>query len=421
MGVAKFPMPGPTRDNTQRLQRTDQLEEVLRFTSTRSWLALSAMCVVVVLAVIWGIFGEIQSTVSGEAIFLTEGGLFQIMAKESGHLQECKIRPGDMVRKNQVVAIMSNPQLEKQITSKLESIREMEENYVRQTQMILARGEAQKRVLQAQRLEQLQKKLFIQRRIKALDERVRTYEKLLQEQAVPRQSFLSAKLEFEKASEEAALTETSLNEIVSRRRELDSNTYEQILQLKTKLETAKDELETLQEKLGLTTGVRSDSDGRVTEVLVRQGQFVKEGQAVMTCQSPGASLEVEIFVPSYEGKKVHPGMPIQVTPSIVQREEYGFMMGKVASVSLFPISREALVSWLKNERLVDSIMKEGPVLSVVGSLDPDPSTHSGFRWSSAKGGELTVTVGTMGTAEVVVLKQPPITLVLPMLKKWLGV
>lgn len=414
-------MPGPARDRSRRLETPEQLEEVLRFTSTRSWLALMAMCVAVALAVIWGIFGEIQSTVSGEAIFLTEGGLFQIVTKESGYLQECKVRPGELVKKDQVVAIMCNPQLEKQISSKLASIREMEENRVRQSQMIIARAEAQKRVLEGQRLEQLQKKLFIQRRIKALDERVRTYEKLLQEQAVPRQSYLSAKLEFEKASEEAALTETSLNENVSRRRELDSNTYDQIFQLKSKVDTVKDELESLQEKLALTTGVRSDFDGRVTEVLVRQGQVVKEGQAVMTCQGTGAQLEVEIFVPSYEGKKVHPGMPIQVTPSIVQREEYGFMTGKVASVSLFPISREALVSWLKNDKLVDSIMANGPVLSVVGRLDQDPSTQSGLHWSSSKGNDVTVTVGTMGNAEIVVLRQPPIALVLPMVKKWLGV
>jgi HlyD family secretion protein len=114
-------------------------------------------------------------------------------------------------------------------------------------------------------------------------------------------------------------------------------------------------------------------------------------------------------------------MPIQITPSIVQREEYGFITGKVASVSLFPISREALISWLKNDKLVDSIMADGPVLSIVGSLDQDLSTQSGLHWSSDKGKEVTVTVGTMGTAEIVVLRQPPIALVLPMLKKWLGV
>ena len=118
-------MPKPRKETISRVERPEQLEELVRFTSTRSWLALASMCIAVALAVLWGIFGEIHSTVQGEAIFLTEGGLFQIVAKESGHLQECKIRPGDMVEAGQIVAIMSNPQLEKQISVKQASIKEM--------------------------------------------------------------------------------------------------------------------------------------------------------------------------------------------------------------------------------------------------------------------------------------------------------
>lgn len=413
-------MTPPSSQTPPVIQRPDQLEEVLRFTSARSWLSLAAMCIVVGLAVIWGIFGEIQSTVNGEAIFLTDGGLFQIIAKETGHLQENKVQPGDHVKKDQIVAFMSNPQLEKLIDLKRASLNEMKENHVRQTRMILARTEAQRRVLDSQRLELLQKKLFIQRRIRAMDERVRTYEKLLEEQAVPRQSYLNAKMEYEKAAEDAALTETSLSEILSKRRQLDANAYEQIFQLKFRVDTARDELETLKKKLELTSEIRSAMDGIIVESLAKRGQLVREGEAVMTCQGAGVAMEVEIFVPAQWGKKVHPGMPIHVTPSTVQREEYGFITGKVSYVSLFPISKEALTSWLKNDRLVDAIMRQGPVLSIEGDIDKDPSTRSGFRWSSAKGADVTVTVGTLGRAEIVVLKQPPIVLVLPTLKKWLG-
>jgi len=156
-------------------------------------------------------------------------------------------------------------------------------------------------------------------------------------------------------------------------------------------------------------------------VLVKRGQLVREGQAVITCEGTGSALEVELFVPAYEGKKIAPGMRLQVTPSIVQREEYGFIMGKVADVTVFPISRDALLTSLKNEKLVDSLLTQGPVLSVDGSLDRDSSTKSGFKWSSGKGAEVVVTVGTLGTAEVVVREQPPAALVLPALKKWLGI
>ncbi len=413
-------MAKPGKEIMNRIETPDQLGEFLRFKSTKSWLALASMAGIVTLAVIWGIFGEVQTKVEGTAILLAEGGLFQIVAKESGHLQECKVRSGDIIQEGQIVAVVNNPQLENQINTKQAEIDSIRASRFKQSQLILARTDAQKRVFETQRLQLIQRKVFIERRLRALDERVRTYEELLKEGAATRQAYLNAKLEYEKALEEGASVDTELNERILKRRELEASVHDQLFQLKFKLSLAQGELSALQKKMDLTTSIRSDFHGRVIEVLARQGQRVLEGQAIVTCDRALTLLEVEIFVPAAEGKKILPGMRIQVVPSTVQREEYGFMTGKVSSVDIFPISRDALLSWLKNDKLVDSVMQKGPLLSVLGSLDRDPSTKSGFRWSSLKGAEVELTAGTMGTAEVVVSKQPPAALVLPAIKKWLG-
>jgi len=355
-------MAKPGKEIVNRVETPDQLDEFLRFKSTKSWLALASMAGIVTLAVIWGIFGEVQTKVEGTAILLAEGGLFQIVAKESGHLQECKVRSGDIIQEGQIVAVVNNPQLENQINTKQAEIDSIRASRFKQSQLILARTDAQKRVFETQRLQLIQRK----------------------------------------------------------RRELEASVHDQLFQLKFKLSLAQGELSALQKKMDLTTSIRSDFHGRVIEVLARQGQRVLEGQAIVTCDRALTLLEVEIFVPAAEGKKILPGMRIQVVPSTVQREEYGFMTGKVSSVDIFPISRDALLSWLKNDKLVDSVMQKGPLLSVLGSLDRDPSTKSGFHWSSLKGAEVELTAGTMGTAEVVVSKQPPAALVLPAIKKWLG-
>ncbi|MEI7451310.1 MAG: NHLP bacteriocin system secretion protein [Desulfomonile sp.] len=414
-------MAKPGKEVMNRIETPDQLDEFLRFKSTKSWLALASMTGIVTLAVIWGIFGEVQTKVEGTAILLSEGGLFQIVAKEPGHLQECKVRSGDIIQKKQIVAVVSNPQLQNQISIKQAEIDSIRASRFKQSQLILAKTDAQKRVFETQRLQLIQRKVFIERRLRALDERVRTYEELLKEGAATRQAYLNAKLEYEKAVEEGATVDTELNEAILKRRELEATVHDQLFQLKFKLSLAEGELNALQKKMDLTTSIRSDFHGRVIEVLARQGQRVQEGQPIVTCDRALTELEVEIFVPAAEGKKILPGMTIQVAPSTVQREEYGFMTGKVSSVDIFPISRDALLSWLKNDKLVDSVMQKGPLLSVLGSLDRDPSTKSGFHWSSLKGADVELTAGTMGTAEVVVSKQPPAALVLPAIKKWLGI
>jgi HlyD family secretion protein len=55
------------------------------------------------------------------------------------------------------------------------------------------------------------------------------------------------------------------------------------------------------------------------------------------------------------------------------------------------------------------------------ALAPDPATVSGYRWSSARGGVVAVASGTFATADVRVLEQPPITLVLPLLREISGI
>jgi len=53
------------------------------------------------------------------------------------------------------------------------------------------------------------------------------------------------------------------------------------------------------------------------------------------------------------------------------------------------------------------------------SLKIDKNTVSGYQWTSAQGPPYKITNGTLCKATVVVKKQPPVTLVVPFLKKWL--
>ena len=64
-------MAKPGKEVMNRIETPDQLDEFLRFKSTKSWLALASMTGIVTLAVIWGIFGEVQTKVEGTAILLS--------------------------------------------------------------------------------------------------------------------------------------------------------------------------------------------------------------------------------------------------------------------------------------------------------------------------------------------------------------
>ncbi|MBC7251032.1 MAG: HlyD family efflux transporter periplasmic adaptor subunit, partial [Anaerolineae bacterium] len=83
--------------------------------------------------------------------------------------------------------------------------------------------------------------------------------------------------------------------------------------------------------------------GRIVEVKVNDSSLVERGTPILSVAAEGTgpgNLEAVIYVPSAEGKKIRPGMAVQISPSTVRREEYGFMMGRVVSVGEFPATHQ---------------------------------------------------------------------------------
>ena len=79
-----------------------------------------------------------------------------------------------------------------------------------------------------------------------------------------------------------------------------------------------------------------------------------------------------------------------------------------------------MIFYLQNEVLVNRLLQSGETISLVAILESDPSTPSGLRWSSSQGPDLSVEGGTVCSASVVLARQRPITLLIPFLKKQLG-
>jgi HlyD family secretion protein len=97
------------------------------------------------------------------------------------------------------------------------------------------------------------------------------------------------------------------------------------------------------------------------------------------------------------------------------------MLGRVRAVAQFATTTAGMMAVLDNADLVRTFLAAGPLLSVTVELDTDPQAPSGFRWTSNRGPDVRVTPGTLATAQLIVREQPPITLVIPFLKKFFGI
>lgn len=89
------------------------------------------------------------------------------------------------------------------------------------------------------------------------------------------------------------------------------------------------ESQRLQEETTHGARVVSPQSGRVLDVLVKKGDLLQAGAPVLILEPDGGgeSLEAVIYVPVEEGEKIRQGMDAQISPSVVKKEEYGYMRG----------------------------------------------------------------------------------------------
>jgi multidrug efflux pump subunit AcrA (membrane-fusion protein) len=164
---------------------------------------------------------------------------------------------------------------------------------------------------------------------------------------------------------------------------------------------------------GAETDVVSLFDGRVDEILIEAGMLLERGQQVAVIKRGNEPLQAFVFVAGEQGKQLKKGMQVHVLPSTVKAEEFGYIKGKVTSVSNFPVTQDEMFLLLENQSLVDTLRTGDAQLRVDVKLLRDSSTPSGFKWSSVQGPPFTITRGTLCSATFVLGEERPINLVLP--------
>ena len=169
--------------------------------------------------------------------------------------------------------------------------------------------------------------------------------------------------------------------------------------------------------------ILSDAAGRVVEVLVTTGMVLPPGGALISMETLDAdqSLTSVSYLPIADAKKVEPGMQVQVTPDLVERQRFGGILGSVVSVGSNAATREGAMRLIGNAEVVQSLLSGGGHIEVIARLENGASTFSRFKWSSSKGPNLKISVGTTTTTRIRVEDRAPITYLLPILRETSGI
>ena len=119
-----------------------------------------------------------------------------------------------------------------------------------------------------------------------------------------------------------------------------------------------------------------------------------------------------------DGKKVQREMKIRISPANVERQRFGSIIGHVTDVSAYPVTSEGVLALTGNQDVAAALLEKGGTILVTGNLDEDPAIPGRYAWTS-KGYDGEITAGTTTTCRITIEERPPITFVVPLLRKWI--
>lgn len=87
----------------EKISSPEQLDKALKVTSPMGWLALIAITIVVLVTIIWSIFGTIPETITAKGIVTAPVGSNAVYSQESGTIVSIAVHEGDEVHYGDVI------------------------------------------------------------------------------------------------------------------------------------------------------------------------------------------------------------------------------------------------------------------------------------------------------------------------------
>jgi HlyD family secretion protein len=403
-----------------RLSSPEQLDQLLIVATPKNWVALFAFGAALTAGIVWGIFGSSDTTVSGQGVIVRRGGVLNVVSLAGGRITQIKVRVGDHVSAGQVIAQLAQPDLVEKLKNSNEELQEAESAKQRQA-AVNTDGERSKQAATAKQREAMEQEISDTReQIKYAKEQIPVDDQLVEKGLITRQTAIQDQQKLATLQQNVAKLEAQLAQLQSDELGTLHQDAQTLLQHTNKISDLRRTRRLLEENMAQSITVTSPNEGRVVELKTYAGAIVAAGAPIVSIEPEIKSLEAVAYIPSDHVKEINPGMDVHISPSGVEREEYGYMLGHVSSVGDFPATSEAIVNNFQNDALAKSMLGGGPVTELRVNFLPDPKTRSGFAWSSSTGPAMSISSGSVCGVDVVTRKQHPIALLFPYMKKKLG-
>lgn len=369
----------------------------------------------------WSVFSRIEQTVPAQG-FLLRGNKYLIVTPSyRGRLLKWLIEEGQPISKGQQLAQFD-----------VSDIKIQEE----MAKALLYYSSSSTRIVATNTPEQLQQSISaiklalastekninnLKNSIAAQQEQYTKLQELVEEGAISKYSLL----QFQQTLDEGL---AQLSQLQVSRQQLVTQIYSLNSSLKTALNSqVQDEIEkkanfdTIRKQLNETKYIYSSLNGFVEDLNAAPGQVLEAGTAIATLSQTNKEMTAVLLLPTRYGRQLQVGETAYISPANAPPDRFGYIRGKVGSISTFTANENNLLAAVGDPTLADqllNVMKGEPAVIVRCSLNRTPAGE--LDWTSSNGPAFAIPFNTLTNARLVVEQRPPIDLVLPELRRFFG-
>ncbi len=407
----------------KRLNSPEQLDERIRLIPPAMRLMAIGAAVIIAAALVWAVYGSIPTRASGRGVLLADGkGSFAVEPVTSGPITEILVKEGDHVSAGTVIAKVRLAPLSARLKGAATRLAAVQEDLARlkaADSAILATSE---NISRRQQKAIDQEITTARARVERLSKMLSGFEDLKTKGLLTASTLVNIQQEYDQTVLAIAHANARKIEVESTLEQKRESLAERERQAKVGVDVVKADVDRLQTELAIGSSVEAPIEGVIDEIRVGVGDVVSPGTVIATIGEVSAvpQFQVVALFGGDMGKRVTAGMDVHVHPATVRRDEHGAMVGRIENVTERSVSEHEVNAILRNSTLTKTLMGDGaPILARI-TLVETKETPSGFAWWVGKGPPYKITRGTLIEVEVIVSRRRPIALVIPALRKLLG-
>lgn len=404
----------------EKLSTPEKLDQLIKVTNRKAWIALLTVALIIGTAVVWSIFGKVKTKI--DVVGIIQGGeVHEVVATSQGQLVELNVKIGSQVKKGDIIATLHQPELSQQIEDAKAIL--TDRNF--EMGKIVSYG-GQGSQLQNEYISQTRKSILGEidsekKKLAFLYNQLESENTLLGKGLIIKSQVANTKQQIEASKNTIERLKGQMAETSSQQNNVNFDLQQKLTLQNQRIAEAKRNLEFLNERFDTQKNIRSPYDGEVVEVLTERGTVVGTGTPLFKLKNQkddNEKITSVLYIPSKDGKKIKKGMEALVSPSTVQPQEFGFIKGKVTYISDFPITQQGMLNSIKNDQLAKGLLAMGPLFEVHVDFEKDVDSFSGFRWTSAKGPDVKIKEGTSCMGKITIHEERPVTIVVPAFKNF---